>query len=136
MASRARVGDAGLVAHGFGVDGLPRSLKSASSAMRVVESTRSGLPVLPETASAIERKQASIHFRSSASIAVPNSIMGSTASHMRVKCPSNFAAAPASPMAIRSMSCAFSPLVVKFAEQLGLLQTSLAATNRFYSSFG
>jgi hypothetical protein len=39
----------------FGVRGSPLSLKSASSAMRVAASRRSGLPVLPRNALASER---------------------------------------------------------------------------------
>ncbi len=56
------------------------------------------------------------HFGSSARIAGSNSIIGCAASHMRSKWASNFAAAPGSRMTIRSLSCAFSPLVLKFAE--------------------
>ena len=56
------------------------------------------------------------YFGSSASIAGSNSSIGCAASHMRSKCTLNFAAAPGSRITIRSLSCAFSPLVLKFAE--------------------
>ena len=56
------------------------------------------------------------HFGSRALIAGANSIIGCAASHMRSKCASNFATPPGSRMTIRSLSCVFSPLVLKFAE--------------------
>ena len=48
-----------------------------------------------------------------------NSSIGCAASHILSKCASNFAAAPGSRMTIRSLSCAFSPLVLKFADRVG-----------------
>ncbi len=55
-------------------------------------------------------------FGSKALIAGSNSIIGCAASHMRSKCASNFTAAPASRITIRSLSCRRSPLALKFAE--------------------
>src|SRR5271157_3848084 len=64
------------------------------------------------------------HFGSSALIAGPNSAIGSAASHMRSKWTSNLAAAPLSRITIKSLSCARSPLVLKFADPVRSISPS------------
>ena len=92
------------------------ALKSASLIMRVAVSKR---PTLPGTRPRIASARRCSHPITSAPlrlIAGPNSAIGSAASHMRSKWTSNFAAAAWSRITIKSLSCARSPLVLKFAD--------------------